>query len=177
MQPDRWYFQPLFFGCLRRHPARTSCNCSFHRSGVTPTLGSLRPRTILPNLTSSSSLIWRERSRSLEGELLLIQMRWTLRFSGRGGGGTVQQTCIQRTRVGLACKNPGVRPGHLKGHAKECGLPAGYVKRHGETLGPYPTPASAPCGQLRVAKDRSAEMYVCYRHRISDIRKCVFREP
>ena len=52
------------FGCLRSHSARASCNCAFHGPGVTPTLGSLRPRTILPNLTSSSSDIRRRRSRS-----------------------------------------------------------------------------------------------------------------
>ena len=53
------------FGCLRRHSACASCNCAFHGSGVTPTLGLLKPRTILPNLTSSSSDIRPRRSRSL----------------------------------------------------------------------------------------------------------------
>src|SRR5215469_5946277 len=46
-------------------PLRTrSGNCTNHGSGLTPTLGSLRPRTCLPNLISSASDIRRRRSRS-----------------------------------------------------------------------------------------------------------------
>jgi hypothetical protein len=56
--------KPHTFGCLRLHSARASSNCAFHGSGVTLTRGSLKPRTILPNLISSSSDIWRRRSRS-----------------------------------------------------------------------------------------------------------------
>jgi hypothetical protein len=51
-------------GCRRRHSARASSSCAFHRPGVTLALGSLKPRTVFPRLINSSSLLWRKRSRS-----------------------------------------------------------------------------------------------------------------